>query len=312
MAASLLAALFFLIQFKKDGKRAAPTPKSFFKMIDSSDDNGEAESVPEPIMNVKELVETFVKGQAKMFPALVVLTLAWATGSIMTDVGAKRLFERWILDGNFNPGSLPTLSFVMGMLIASCTGTSWGTMAILFPILMEPTYVAADGSSRIFYATVSGILAGAIFGDHVSPISDTTVLSCVATECNLLKHVKTQFPYALIVALWSILLGTIPIGYSSKAPNALMIIIAILAIAVCVRFIGVPTVNDSGDFDIFTEIYLFIWKSPDLVTLKTDTKNFGSSAPKLVEQEEEIEDLKAVEEEGVKDLDADIESKPVH
>lgn len=118
MAASLLAALFFLIQFKKDGKRAAPTPKSFFKMIDSSDDNGEAESVPEPIMNVKELVETFVKGQAKMFPALVVLTLAWATGSIMTDVGAKRLFERWILDGNFNPGSLPTLSFVMGMLIA--------------------------------------------------------------------------------------------------------------------------------------------------------------------------------------------------
>lgn len=173
---------------------------------------------------------------------------------------------------------------------------------------MEPTYVAADGSARIFYATVSGILAGAIFGDHVSPISDTTVLSCVATECNLLKHVKTQFPYALIVALWSILLGTIPIGYSSKAPNALMIIIAILAIAVCVRFIGVPTVNDSGDFDIFTELYLFISKSPDLVTLKTDTKNFGSSAPKSVEQEEEIEDLKAVSEKEVEDKDADIES----
>ena len=124
MAAALLAMLFYLIQFKKDGKLAIPTLKSFLLFCGVSE--GSDEETPVPLVSVREGVESFIYGHVKVFPALIVLTLAWSAGSIMTDVGADRLFERWILDSGMSAGALPTISFVIAMLIALCTGTSWG------------------------------------------------------------------------------------------------------------------------------------------------------------------------------------------
>ena len=72
-----------------------------------------------------------------------------------------------------------------------------GTMTILFPLLLIPTYDASGGDATMFYAIVAGILSGSVAGDHMSPISDTTVLSAMACECTLLAHVKTQAPYSL-------------------------------------------------------------------------------------------------------------------
>jgi Na+/H+ antiporter NhaC len=77
----------------------------------------------------------------------------------------------------------------------------------MFPLLTVPTYDASNGNAVIFYATIAGILSGSVAGDHVSPISDTTVLSCLATDCNLLRHVVTQSPYVFWMCIVSVLLG---------------------------------------------------------------------------------------------------------
>jgi len=283
MATSLLSMLFYMIQFKKNGQLTAPTPKSFTKMCGLTPEEQTEESVPVSLMTVKEGVDSFIFGQAKIFPAIIILILAWAVGAIMTDVGTDRLFKMWILESGMHKGSLPTLSFLISMLIALATGTSWGTMAIMFPLITAPTYVAADGDARLFYATISSILAGAIAGDHMSPISDTTILSSLASECDLLAHIKTQFPYALNVALWSVLFGTLPIGMAPKYPNWIAIVLGLIAMVLTVVFLGVPIASKSGDFDIVTELYMKFRKLPDLEKLKIDTIN------KVAEEESESE-----------------------
>lgn len=114
---------------------------------------------------------------------------------------------------------LPTLVFVLAGFTAFATGTSWGTMGIIMPLAiplagsMLSLSGPVDPNSPIFIATIAGVLAGAIFGDHCSPISDTTVLSSNASGCDHLAHVWTQLPYALAVFGVSIVCGTIPIGF---------------------------------------------------------------------------------------------------
>lgn len=272
MAAALVSVLFFFLQFKKGGDLTFPTFNSLSLFCGFRGNPEETEdSAPAPLLTVKEATDTFVTGQIKMVPALIVLTLAWAVGAVMTDVGADRLFARWILDSGLNPGALPTISFLIATLLAISTGTSWGTMGILFPLIAGPTYIAAAGDARIFNATVSSILAGAIMGDHVSPISDTTILTCIACDCGLMEHVKTQMPYAGLVALWSVLVGTIPIGYNPGYPNALGIVLGMIFLFISIYFLGAPIVTESGKFDIGTELYLKIVPNAELAKIKEDT-----------------------------------------
>ncbi|MDP1562969.1 MAG: Na+/H+ antiporter NhaC family protein [Pirellulaceae bacterium] len=135
---------------------------------------------------------------------------------------------RWVgpADANANPSDphpfakwLPTLIFVLAGFTAFATGTSWGTMGIIMPLAiplagsMLSLSGPVDPNSPIFLATIAGVLAGAIFGDHCSPISDTTVLSSSASGCDHLAHVWTQLPYALAVFAVSIVCGTIPVGF---------------------------------------------------------------------------------------------------
>ena len=133
------------------------------------------------------------------------------------------------------------------------------------------------GDARIFNATVSGILAGSIMGDHISPISDTTILSCIAAECGLIEHVKTQMPYAGVVALISILFGTLPIGYSPQYPSAVANILGLMFIFLTVYLIGVPIVSDSGKFDFGTELFMKFNKNSELHKIKEDTVAFSKS-----------------------------------
>jgi Na+/H+ antiporter NhaC len=115
---------------------------------------------------------------------------------------------------------LPTIIFVLASVISFCTGTSYGTMGILIPMVVPLAYsaVAAAGvqdiaADPIFLGSLGSVLAGAIFGDHCSPISDTTILSSQASGCNHLAHVRTQLPYAGLGGAVSILLGTVGIGF---------------------------------------------------------------------------------------------------
>lgn len=277
MAAAICTMLLYFGQIVQDGALVpfSSLPSAIPKLFSSSgDDDEEDESRPRFLMSLNDNVEGFLFGMARIFPAIIVLNLAWAVGSMMTTVGADRLFARWIV-GGISAQSLPTISFVISFFMALATGSSWGTMSILFPMVLVPTYDAAGGDEIIFYATTAGILSGSVAGDHVSPISDTTVLSALACDCNVLSHVATQAEYSLVVTIISILLGTIPIGYDTW-PNIVGILIGAGLVIAFVYLLCVPVMSPTGRYDLFTEAVLKIktmrgGQDSDLVQLKEDT-----------------------------------------
>ena len=200
MGTAWISIVMYLCQITIPGtaKLCWPTPFVLYDMLPWRKDQVEVQ--PRFLMSVPEAVESFLFGMTRIFLALVVLTLAWASGDIMSYVGADRLFAAWIV-GGIDPQLLPTLSFLISLLMALATGTSWGTMSILFPLILVPTYISSDGDPLIFYAVVAGVLSGSVAGDHMSPISDTTVLSALACDVTLVAHVSTQAPYVLISVL---------------------------------------------------------------------------------------------------------------
>jgi Na+/H+ antiporter NhaC len=143
---------------------------------------------------------------------------------------------------NFVP-MLPTMVFVLASIVAFSTGTSWGTMGIVMPLVIPLAYsqlstgdTVVTEANPILLCCIGSVLAGAIFGDHCSPISDTTVLSSQASGCDHIAHVRTQLPYAVLVGLVSIVFGTLPIGYG--VPVWLLLPIGIAAMVGALFLIG--------------------------------------------------------------------------
>jgi Na+/H+ antiporter NhaC len=275
MAASLITYIFYMIQFKRDGALVHLSPSvimDYFKsLFVGTEKFTELNAKPAvPIMTVYEAIEAFLYGMGRIFPALIVLTLAWATGSLVQAVGANRLFSSWIVDSGIPAESLPTMSFLISLLMALATGTSWGTMGIMFPLIMVPTWISCKGDATIFYATVAGVLGGSVAGDHLSPISDTTVMAALSSDCDLLQHVFTQAPYGALISLLSILLGTLPVGYG--VPNAVCVLLGLVVIVLYVFFLCQPIISQTGNFDIVTELYMRIkGEVCGLHNLKKDT-----------------------------------------
>ncbi len=154
------------------------------------------------VLSFKEISDSFTQGFKAMVPAILILTFAWSISGIMGAKGGY-LDARSFVETNMNliPASVqaffPVLFFALACVIAFSTGTSWGTFGVLVPIAVT----VLGGSGTLVYITVSATLGGAVFGDHVSPISDTTILASTGGSCNHLDHVKTQFPYALLIAV---------------------------------------------------------------------------------------------------------------
>ena len=148
------------------------------------------------------------KGFINMVPAIMILTFATSLKNMTGLLGGK-YFVASVM--NSAAGSLfsflPAIIFLVAGVLSFSTGTSWGTFGILLPIV---TYVF-DPSSSLFIIGVSACLAGAVFGDHCSPISDTTILSSAGSGCNHIEHVSTQMPYSLTVA-FSACLGYVVAG----------------------------------------------------------------------------------------------------
>ena len=136
------------------------------------------------------------------------------------------------------PGWLPAVTFLLGAVISFSTGTSWGTMAILMPLVIPVAVGMPDGADTILVPTIGAVLAGAVFGDHCSPISDTTIVSAVSSDCDPMAHVRTQMPYALMAAAITVLLGYLPAGWGMSPWLAL--VICGVACGVVVRFVAKP------------------------------------------------------------------------
>ena len=180
------------------------------------------------ILSLQESIDAWLSGMRAMLLAMIILTLAWSLGAVTEAIGTAPYLSQ-ILGGRVALHLLPVIVFVTAAAMSFATGTSWGTMAILLPLVI-PLTVALGGYTdsgvdfhySILLGTISSVLAGAIFGDHCSPISDTTVLSSMASGCDHVDHVRTQIPYALLVAVVGMALGDIGTAYGLPVWVALL------------------------------------------------------------------------------------------
>jgi Na+/H+ antiporter NhaC len=163
------------------------------------------------LLKVDDMLKGMMEGMHTMFDGLLILVLAWALSALTVELGTADYLMS-VFGETVNAYWLPAIIFVLAALTAFATGSSWGTMGILMPLVVplvweigNNTGLAYDMTAEIIYASVSAVLAGSVWGDHCSPISDTTILSSIATQCNHVEHVNTQLPYAMIVGGISII-----------------------------------------------------------------------------------------------------------
>ena len=174
-------------------------------------------SVGSGALSFEKSVDAWLGGMKSMLFAVVILVLAWALGGVCRDLDTAGFLIGAMGDW-IDPMWIPASVFVLAALVSFATGTSWGTMAILFPLVVPLAHQVAPGQETILLGTVSSILAGSVWGDHCSPISDTTVLSSMATSCDHMDHVRTQLPYALLVGFVSLGCAEIPVAAGWYSP----------------------------------------------------------------------------------------------
>ncbi len=186
------------------------------------------------VMPLKDAIETWITGIKSMNITAVILLLAWSLSGVIKELGTAAYLVN-ILSDALPAFLLPSIIFILGSFISFATGTSYGTMGILMPLAIPLAYALnPDGGYVIM--NVGAVLTGAIFGDHCSPISDTTILSSMGSACDHIDHVRTQLAYAVVVALISILFGYLPAGLG--APIVLVLPLGLVAVALAVRFFG--------------------------------------------------------------------------
>ncbi len=196
-------------------------------------------SVGQKILTLDETMDAWYNGMKSMLLAMIILVMAWALSAVTESLHTAD-FLTTLLSGALHPGVVPALVFILAAATAFATGTSWGTMGILMPLVVPLAWgvLEADGLHtqgdylHILYSTVSAVLAGAVWGDHCSPISDTTILSSMASGCDHIAHVRTQLPYALSVGVVSILVGTLPTGFGFPWWASMIIGLTILSVGI--------------------------------------------------------------------------------
>ena len=186
-------------------------------------------TVGQGILSAHETVDAWYGGARAMLFAMIVLVLAWALSAVTQHLHTADYLVS-ILADSLPVALVPAAVFVLSAITAFTTGTSWGTMGILMPLVVPLTWavMTVNGVNdaahmHILYSAIACNLAGAVWGDHCSPISDTTVLSSMASGCDHIEHVRTQLPYAVMVGAVGITVGTIPGGFGFPPTLSLLI-----------------------------------------------------------------------------------------
>ncbi|PHI41174.1 Na+/H+ antiporter [Actinobacillus succinogenes] len=156
-----------------------------------------------------DYAKSWLLGMKSMLGAIAILFFAWTINKVVGDMQTGKYLSG-LISGNLNPAFLPPLLFILGALMAFSTGTSWGTFGIMLPIAAA---IATNAAPELLLPCLSAVMAGAVCGDHCSPVSDTTILSSTGAKCNHIDHVTTQLPYALIIALAS-MSGYLVVGFT--------------------------------------------------------------------------------------------------
>lgn len=185
-------------------------------------------------------VLAWAQGVRAMLGVAGVLLLAWALGGVCAELGTARYLAD-LLGAGCSAAWLPTVAFLISSAVSFATGTSYGTMALIFPLSVPLAHQLAPQDMGLLIGTVASVLSGSVFGDHCSPISDTTIMSALAVECDQLAHVQTQLPYALLVGSVAVLAGSLPVAYGVYGPylglalgsGLLMLVLRLLGRPVC-------------------------------------------------------------------------------
>ena len=183
--------------------------------------------IPRKIISYNEFVECIPEGFKAMVPSILILVLAWSLGSNQLQAGA--FVYNTLQSASISTAILPACLFIVGAGLSFSTGTSWGTFGILIPMA---TSLFPEGSTMLVIS-IASILAGAVCGDHISPISDTTIMASTGAQCNHLYHVTTQIPYALVVAS-ACFIGYLVAGFTQNVLLTLFVAFVSLSIIIFV------------------------------------------------------------------------------
>lgn len=201
-------------------------------------------SLGQRLLTLDETIDAWLAGARFMMTGLVLLVLAWAIADV-ADVLQTAPYLISVLGESLSPYTLPAIVFLLAGVTAFASGSSWGVMAILMPLVvplcwavLQSNGIADAEHMHILYSCIACVLTGAVWADHCSPISDTTVLSSLATGCDHMDHVRTQLPYAFIGGVVAVSLGVLPAGFG--IPWYLLLPTCAVVLVVVHRFLGKP------------------------------------------------------------------------
>ncbi|PID94346.1 MAG: sodium:proton antiporter [Bacteroidetes bacterium] len=195
------------------------------------------------ILPMRKAVDSLINGFRTMLTAIIILIMAWSIALLTKEMHTADFISRIALAARIPAELIPGLTFVLAALVSFSTGTSWGTMAILYPLVLpaswfitQETGMDYEQALMIFYIVVSTVLTGSVLGDHCSPISDTTILSSLASSCDHIQHVRTQMPYAVTAGSIALFMGIIPAAYG--IPVWILFILSISTLFLLIRIMG--------------------------------------------------------------------------
>lgn len=195
------------------------------------------------VMKFKDTFKIYVDGMKGMTDVAVTLVLAWSLGKMISGLGTAEFIVQLLQSIKFAAALIPAAIFLFGAFVSFSTGSSWGTFAIMMPLAIP----MAQAFGIPFYIAVGAVLSGGLFGDHCSPISDTTILSSTGAECDLVEHIKTQLPYAVVNG--SIAFVAYIIAGVTKSPAALgFAVVALVVVMFIFNKIGGDSSKDGTSF----------------------------------------------------------------
>jgi Na+/H+ antiporter NhaC len=195
------------------------------------------------LLSPREASITATRGLGPLIKdAILILILAWSIGAVCTELGTATYLVA-AFQGIISGAWLPIILFLASCFVAFATGSSWTTMAIMQPNVVLLAYQLGEstpyGPEGLLILSIGAVLEGAIFGDHCSPVSDTTILSSAASKCNHIEHVRTQAPYALVTAVVAITLGYLPVALF-ETPWYVSLLLGVVALFAFLRVVAKP------------------------------------------------------------------------
>jgi len=189
-------------------------------------------------LSLSEFMEAWMTGVKDVLEPIIVLLLAWALGDVISDLQTANFLVH-LISGKFPVSLFPFLVTLLSFTVSFATGTTFGSMGILFPLVVPLSYELGHHDEQQLLIASSAVFGGVIFGNHCSPLADNTVLTSAATGCDINSHVSTTLPYALAIATITLFCGYLPLGF--HVPIWIVWPVCLVSLLVMLFVLGKPS-----------------------------------------------------------------------